>query len=129
MVARGHNFFQVFLHQIPGLDMVYGKGGKPYNGVHGSADVMGHIGQKDALRLIGPVRLLKGIFQQRLLFHLNFHFLIHAAEPQDNSLILAPFACAHGFCLVVLYLPVSAHPEIYKINFLFRKFLFQVFSG
>ena len=41
--------------------MINRQRGKAYNGIHGSAYIMGHVGKKYALCLIGAVRLHEGI--------------------------------------------------------------------
>ena len=97
MVPGRHDFFQVPFHLLPVIKMGDGKGRKAHNGIHGGADVMGHIGKENAFRLVGPVSLHQGIFQQVLFLHLPARFLVHAAEAQHNAMLPAPFPYAHCF--------------------------------
>ncbi len=106
MVAGGHDLLQVFLHLIPVAYMGHGQGGEAHDGVHGGADIVGHIGEEDALGLAGPVRLQEGVLKLLLLLHFLAGLLVHAAQPQDHAVACVPLACPHHLQLIIFHFAV-----------------------
>ena len=92
MVAGGHDFFQIFLHLLLLVDVSNGQGGKAHNGVHGCADIVGHVGEEHAFCLAGPVGLQQGVLQKALLLHLLAGFLVHTAQAKHHRPPFPPFA-------------------------------------
>ena len=80
MVSRCHNLFQIFRYLFLVVHMRDCKSGKSDNRVHRRADVMGHIGQKDAFCLVCLVRLLQRVFQQIFLFDFVSDLFFYTAE-------------------------------------------------
>ena len=129
MVARCHDLLEIFLHLLLLVYMGNCQRRKAHNGIHGRADIMGHIGQKQTLSLAGPVCLHQGILQQALLFHLAADFLIHAAESQNNAVVPIPLARTDYFYLVILCLVVYFYTVIRMILKLFFQFLSHGVQG
>ena len=124
MVAGGHDLFQIFLHLLPVVDVGGGQGGEADDGVHGGPDVVGHVGEEDALCLAGPVGLGQGVLQQALFLHLRPGFLVHAAKADDHApagglvpdghglhLEIADFTHADGPVVEVVDAPVLKVPK------------------
>ena len=63
VVAGGENFCQIVLHLLGAAHIGDGQGGEADDGVHGGADVVGHIAQEGGLGLIGAAGGGHGILQ------------------------------------------------------------------
>ena len=112
MVSGGEYFFQILLHLVLPVDVGDGQGGKAHDGVHGGADIVGHVGQEHALGLAGPVGLGEGVLQQGLLLHLTLRLLVHVAEAQNHHPAVRPVANAHHLHLEVLHFVFAYRPVI-----------------
>ncbi len=129
MVAGGHDLLQIFLHLLPVVYMGHGQGGEAHDGVHGGADVVGHIGEEDALGLAGPVGLKEGVLQQRLLLHLLAGLLIHAAQAQHHAVAFVPSASPHHLQLIILHFAVLYSAIIRIEQQPLRQSLFHLLQG
>ncbi len=116
VVAGGHDFLEVLLHLFPVVDMGAGQGGKANDGVHGSPDVVGHVGEENALGLAGPVGLGQGVLQEILLLHLRPGFLIHAAETDDHAPAGYRFPDGDGLHLEIADLAHTDGPVVEIVN-------------
>ncbi len=63
MVAGGENLAQAVLHLAAVVQVACRNGGKAYDGVHGGAYVVRHVGEKGRLGLVGVARLHEGVLQ------------------------------------------------------------------
>ena len=78
-----------------------GQGRKADDGVHGRANIVGHVGQEHALGLAGPVCLGEGVLQQGFLLHFGPGLLVHAAKANHHAAAAVPVSGADGFHLEV----------------------------
>ncbi len=92
---------------LAAFDAAAGQGGEAHDGVHGRADVVGHVREEGAFGGVGLVRRLQGLFQKRPLLHLVARLRINAAEAEHDIVALLPIAGAHGRGLAVLHLGVA----------------------
>ena len=120
MIAGGHDLVQIFLYLFFLVYMRNGQRREAYNGIHGCADIMRHIGKENTLGLAGPVCLQKSALQQILFLHLTADLLIHTADPKDNPLAVLPFPGPNGFHLVIpdLVLLTNTVTDVIRISFL-----------
>ena len=63
MPAGEGDLFQAVLHLLAVVDVGRGDGRHAHDGVHGRADVVGHVGEEFALGLVGPDGLLPRLVQ------------------------------------------------------------------
>ena len=101
MRAGGLDLVQVLLHFLRLIEAAGSQSGEAHDGVHGRADVVGHVREEGALGGVGLVGLGQRLFQQGLLLHL-LASLHDAAQPQHHVVSLGPIAAAHDGGLAVL---------------------------
>ena len=106
MRARCLDLVQVLAHLLALVHVVVGQRGEAHDGVHGRADVVGHVGQERALGLAGAVGAVERFLQQLLLLHLLARLLVDVAQAQHDEPVFArrPAAGAHHGGLAVLHL-------------------------
>ena len=129
MVAGGQYFFQIFLHLVPLVDVGDRQGGEAHDGVHGGADIVGHIGQENALGLAGPVGLGERVLQEGLFLHLPAGLLVHIAQAQHYRAYILPEAGADRFHLKVADLALTDRPVVEKKQVSPVQLLPQIFAG
>ena len=77
--AGGFDHIQV-LPQLFGVRyVIFGQGGKAYDGVHRRTQVVGHVGEEHILGGAGGLGLLQGVLQQMVLLQPMADLLVHAA--------------------------------------------------
>ena len=63
MVAGCKGLAKIILHPVCIVNIAERQRGKADDGVHGGADIVGHMGEKLTFGLIGPFRLFIGLLQ------------------------------------------------------------------
>ena len=111
--AGGLDLAQVLLNPLGLVDAAGGQGGEAHDGVHGRADVVGHVGEEGALGGIRLVGLGEGLFQKGPLLHLFAGLDIDAAQAEDDVVSHAPIAVAHDGGLVVLGVLAAADAVVH----------------
>ena len=111
--AGGLDLAQVLLNPFGLIDAAGGQSGKAHDGVHGRADVVGHVGEEGALGGIRLVGLGEGLFQKGPLLHLFAGLDIDAAQAEDDVVSHAPIAVAHDGGLVVLGVLAAADAVVH----------------
>ena len=101
MRAGGLDLVQVLLHFLRLVEAAGGQSGEAHDGVHGRADVVGHVREEGALGGVGLVGLGQRLFQQGLLLHLLAGLHVDAAQAQHYVVSLGPIAAAHDGGLAV----------------------------
>ena len=102
MRAGGLDLVQVLLHFLRLIEAAGSQSGEAHDGVHGRADVVGHVREEGALGGVGLVGLGQCLFQQGLLLHLLASLHVDAAQAQHHVVSLGPIAAAHDGGLAVL---------------------------
>ena len=102
MRAGGLDLVQVLLHFLRLIEAAGSQSGEAHDGVHGRADVVGHVREEGALGGVGLVGLGQRLFQQGLLLHLLAGLHVDAAQAQHHVVSLGPIAAAHDGGLAVL---------------------------
>ncbi len=129
VVAGGHDFLQVFLHLLLVVNVGDGQGGKADDGVHGSADVVGHVGKEDALGPAGPVGLGEGILQQRLFLPLFLRLLVDGPEAQHHPVAFVPVPGPDRLHLEVADIAAADGTVVQVAHRLFQQLLEEMLAG
>ena len=106
-----------------------GQGGKADDGVHGRADIVGHVGEEHALGLAGPVGLGESILQEHLFLHLLAGLVVHVAEAQHHAVVILPGAGPHRLHLKEPDLLAAQGPVVEVGDILVRQLLQQERAG
>ena len=129
VVAGGGDLPGVFPHLLRGLRVLVQQHRKADNGVHGGADVVGHIGQKRALGLVGPVGLGEGLAEEVFLLQLTPGAVIHVPDAQHHAPASVPYPGPHGLELVIHRFIFGNGPVVDVAGVLLLQLLQEFFPG
>ncbi len=113
MPAGSHDLIQIILYRLSAVDMGSRQRGKANDRIHRRADIMGHIIQKNGLRMIGMLRFCQCFFQNCfLLLFFAYHIVdISKSRQYVAAIPLTVSLYINKSILIVMYFILFNHAK------------------
>ena len=112
VVAGSEDLPQIAFHLLLPVKMGERQRRVAHHRVHGRADVVGHVGEEEALGRTGLLGLFQGLGEQAFLLHLLADARVHALKAHHDARSIALRADTHGLELEIQAAPAVERPVI-----------------